>query len=160
MPLPSQTKSLGSLLRRPYQALQAHIYGALPKLGIHDIRVAHSAVLRNIDPEGARITVLAERAGMTKQSMGYLVDALVSSGRLELRPDPSDGRAKLAVLTSSGQQAINVLLQVSADAEEVLAQRLGRDNLATLRTLLDQAGQALDDWQPGQAPQPASPDPR
>ena len=137
-------KSLGSLLRRPYQALQSHIYGSLPGLGLEDIRVAHSAVLRNIDPDGTRITVLAERAGMTKQSMGYLVDDLVSSGYLKLGPDPSDGRAKLAVLTPQGEQAIEVLLRVSANAEKVLARELGKQNLKLLRGLLEQAGEVLD----------------
>jgi MarR family transcriptional regulator, temperature-dependent positive regulator of motility len=35
--------------------------------------LAHTTLLAHLDPDGTRITVLAERAGMTKQSMGQLV---------------------------------------------------------------------------------------
>ncbi|WP_304639544.1 MarR family winged helix-turn-helix transcriptional regulator [Pseudomonas sp.] len=136
-------KSLGSLLRQPYQALQHRLYQALPQHGFADIRAAHSAVLRHIDPEGTRITVLAERAGMTKQSMGYLVDSLVAGGYLNLMPDPADGRAKLAALTQRGTAAIQTLLEESAACERLLAQRIGEEKLAQLRELLEQAGEVL-----------------
>lgn len=141
---PERQRSLGSLLRLPYSALQSRIYGALPAHGYDDLRAAHSAVLRHIDPEGSRITTLAERAGMTKQSMGYLVDSLVGAGYLALGPDPLDGRAKLARLTPRGEGAIEVLLELSAQFERDVAAKLGKTRMAQLRALLEDMARVLE----------------
>lgn len=89
----------------------------LPAHGYDDLRAAHNAVPRHIDPEGSRITTLAEGAGMTKQSMGYLVDSLVGAGYLALGPDPLDGRAKLARVAPRGEGATEVLLELGAQFE-------------------------------------------
>lgn len=140
---PDRENTLGSLLRRPYDALQDHVYRSLLALGFEDVRMAHSAVFRHIDPEGTRITTLAERAGMTKQSMGYLVDALVEAGYVVLQPDPNDGRAKLAVLTRRGAQAVEVLLEQSRQFESALARRIGARKLEQLRALLVEVSDAL-----------------
>ena len=140
---PDRENTLGSLLRRPYDALQDHVYRSLPGLGFEDVRMAHSAVFRHIDPEGTRITTLAERAGMAKQSMGYLVDALVEAGYLVLQPDPSDGRAKLAVLTPRGAQAVAALLEQSRQFEAALAARVGTRKVEQLRALLLEVNDAL-----------------
>ena len=46
-----------------------------------------------------RLTELATLAGMTKQSVGEIVDDLVDLGYVERIPDPADSRAKLICLT-------------------------------------------------------------
>ena len=103
---PDQQRTLGSLLRLPYQELQDAVYGALASHGFADLRTAHSAVFRHLDPDGTRLTTLAERAGMTKQSMAYLVDALTESGYLTTAADPHDGRAVLVRPTEAGRAVV------------------------------------------------------
>src|SRR5262245_23652165 len=61
----------------------------------HPVRTAHAAVFGNIDSEGTRLSTLAERANMTPQAMGELVDDLVAKGYVTREPDPTDRRAKL-----------------------------------------------------------------
>ena len=61
------------------------------------------AVFGNIDSEGTRLTTLADRAAMTAQAMGELVDDLVAKGYLTRVADPSDRRAKLTALTDRGR---------------------------------------------------------
>ena len=56
----------------------------------------------NIDPEGSRLTELAERARMTKQSVGEVATDLEQRGYVERVPDPADGRAKIIRLTERG----------------------------------------------------------
>jgi DNA-binding MarR family transcriptional regulator len=141
---PDRERTLGSLLRLPYHALQARTYAALAEKGFDDLRAAHSAVLRHIEPEGSRVTDLAARAGMTKQSMSYLVDALVEAGYLAIVPDPADGRAKLARLTARGHQAMDALIALSARFERDLARRIGAPRMKQLRGLLEEVAQALD----------------
>lgn len=142
--VPERQRTLGSLLRLPYQALQSRVYSALARRGFDDLRVAHSVVFRHIDPAGSRVTALAERAGMTKQSMAYLVDALGASGYLKSVPDPADGRAKLAVLSARGKRAMTALVELSAQFEADLALRLGEVKLQQLRLLLEEVADSFD----------------
>ncbi|HET6397523.1 MAG TPA: MarR family transcriptional regulator [Pseudoxanthomonas sp.] len=141
---PERQRTLGSLLRQPYRALQDRTYAALAQRGFDDLRAAHSAVFRHIRPEGSRVTELAAQAGMTKQSMSYLVDALVRGGYLHIVPDPADGRAKLARLTLRGEQAMAALIELSLEWERRLARRLGAAKVAQLRELLEETIAAVE----------------
>ena len=92
----------------------------------------------NIDRHGTRLTALAERALMTPQAMGELVDDLAGRGYLERLPDPSDRRAKLIVLTELGHEALQVAFDTIIDLEVELEALLGRDQLLRFRAVLRQ----------------------
>src|SRR6516165_9683186 len=63
--------------------------------GFGDIRPGHRCVFGTIDPEnGSRLTELAERAQLTKQSVGEATSDLERLGYAERVADPGDGRAK------------------------------------------------------------------
>jgi len=94
---------LGVLLRLPLRALLAELNRGMRDAGFTDLRPAHSAVFMGLDSEGTKITDLAERASMTKQSMGALVRYLEEHGYVSTSPHPSDGRAKLVRLTKKGK---------------------------------------------------------
>lgn len=96
----------------------------------------HSAVFAQIDPQGTRLSRLAERANMTPQAMGELVDELEELGYVVRRPDPSDRRAKLVVLTDRGQQCVAAGRATIEGIEERLEDLLGARGRATLRRLL------------------------
>ena len=74
----------------------------LAEAGFDDVRPAHTTVFQHIKAEGSRLSELAERAQITKQSMGYLVDYLEEHRYVERRADPSDRRASLIFLTEWG----------------------------------------------------------
>jgi DNA-binding MarR family transcriptional regulator len=131
-----QRRTLGALLRLPYEALQLEVYGSLAARGYPDIREAHSSVFRTISPDGSRVTTLAERARMTKQSMAYLVESLAGMGYVTIAPAPDDRRAKLVCLTSKGRAVWEALVELSAASEARFAARLGAAKMATLRVLL------------------------
>src|SRR3954447_19618724 len=59
-----------------------------------DIRPTHGCVFRFVRGPGMRLTVLAEMAGMTKQSVGEIVDDLVARGHVTRPPDPGDKRGE------------------------------------------------------------------
>ncbi|WP_163368368.1 MarR family transcriptional regulator, partial [Enterobacter hormaechei] len=48
--------------------------------GYPEMRIAHMATTRHIDLTGTRIADLAVRAGVTKQSMGEMIDQLEAMG--------------------------------------------------------------------------------
>ena len=54
------------------------------------------------------MSVLADRARMTKQSMTELVAHLERHGYVERVPDPADGRAKLVRATGRGREVYAV----------------------------------------------------
>ena len=75
---------------------------------------------------GSRLTDLAERAQITKQSMGNLVDYLEQRGYVERRPDPTDRRAALICLTGRGWDQIRAALSIIATIEHDWARRIGK----------------------------------
>ncbi|MBN8874980.1 MAG: winged helix DNA-binding protein [Rhodospirillales bacterium] len=135
--------TLGALLRLPYGHLQRVVYGGLAARGFPDIREAHSAVFRTITPQGARVSDMAERAGMTKQSMAYLVEALAGAGYVTVTADPDDRRAKRVRLTARGEAVWEALIALSAAAEARLAARIGAAKMASLRALLGELAAAI-----------------
>jgi DNA-binding MarR family transcriptional regulator len=128
--------TLGALLRAPFDALQEFVYRDLGKAGHHDVRPAHGAVLRNISREGSRVTEMAERARITKQSMAELIEYLRARGYVELAPDPSDGRAKLVRLTAQGWKLHGALVRRSREFENECARGIGGEKWRQFRALL------------------------
>jgi DNA-binding MarR family transcriptional regulator len=147
--LTEENRTLGALLRLPYESLASRIYAEARERGFPDIRPAHSSVFRNILPTGSRLTDLAERANMTKQSMAYLVDSLVERDYVTVLPDPSDRRAKLVTVTERGKELQTMLLSISRALEEKAAEKMGRDAMAYLRDLLERLNTAMTEDVPG-----------
>jgi DNA-binding MarR family transcriptional regulator len=102
-----------------------------------DIRVTHGCVFGNIDPEGTRLTELAARARMTKQSVGEVTSDLEQRGYVERVPDPSDGRAKIIRLTERGRAAQALGVGLIDEIEQEWAERFGAERVAVLREALE-----------------------
>jgi DNA-binding MarR family transcriptional regulator len=128
--------NVGILLRGPFQEIVQRIAEGLAEAGFDDIRPAHTAVFQHIEADGSRLSDLAERAQITKQSMGYLVDYLEARGYVERRADPSDRRASLIFLTERGWAEVREALRIIAGIEQEWARRLGRRRMEQLRDLL------------------------
>lgn len=143
--------TLGSLLRLPYERLQEAVYARLAERGFPDVRPAHSTVFRTILPTGSRVSDLAERAQMTKQSMAYLVQSLADLGYVTIGPDPEDGRAKLVTPTTRGQAVWAALIDLSAEVETEAAGIIGPERLAALRATLAELIGALETRRPPKA---------
>jgi DNA-binding MarR family transcriptional regulator len=144
--------NIGILLRAPSQEVVRLVSEGLAEAGFDDIRPAHTVVFQHIKAEGSRLSELAERAQLTKQSMGYLVDHLDQRGYLERRPDPTDRRAALICLTERGWDEIRAALAIIAEIEEEWARRLGKRRMAQLRELLAELGRTTPE-QPAPGPQ-------
>ncbi len=66
------------------------------------IGAAHVHITRHLPREGARLTELAERAGMTKQAMGTLVTQCEAWGMVTRGSDTADARARRITFTPLG----------------------------------------------------------
>ena len=136
-------QTFGSLFREPYQTYLQWLYGRLKEEGFPDIRAAHSTVVRRMSAEGIRVTDLADRAGMTKQSMAYLVEDLIGLGYVSTAPDPTDGRAKLVVTTAKGESLLAASRRLGDIYERHVAKLLGVNDAKKLRTLLEELNHKL-----------------
>src|SRR5258707_3983268 len=147
-PLPGsaghERPNVGILLRVPFQEIVARVSAGLAEAGFDDLRPAHTAVFQHIEADGSRLTDLAERAQITKQSMGYLVDYLERRGYLERRPDPTDRRVALICLTDRGWDQIGAALSIIAAIEHDWATRIGKRRMDELRDVLIELGATAD----------------
>ena len=140
-----QVKTIGVLLRLPFEVLLDRVYSELVTHGFEDVRPANGNVFRYISPDGSRLTELADAVQITKQSMNYLVEYLHDRGYVEMIPDPTDGRAKLIHLTSQGQKVQQMAIQISRQVEAEWAAQLGQRKMTQLRRLLEELSNALGD---------------
>jgi DNA-binding MarR family transcriptional regulator len=129
---------LGGLLQAARDAMLAEFERDLAEAGYGDIRPTHGCVFRFVRGEGTRLTDLALLAGMTKQSVGEVVDDLVEHGYVERVPDPVDRRAKLIRLTDRGAEAQRTGFGLFAKLESRWAKRYGGERLGELRALLEE----------------------
>jgi DNA-binding MarR family transcriptional regulator len=113
------------------------LYGRVEAAGLKDIRPGHGCVFSNIQPDGSRLTELAERACMTKQTVGEVASDLEKLGYVERVPDPADGRAKIIRLTSRGRDAQAIGRGLVDELERDWAERYGEENVAALRQALE-----------------------
>ncbi|WP_034489042.1 MarR family winged helix-turn-helix transcriptional regulator [Actinomadura oligospora] len=130
----------------PIPALLAHakdlsveeLHRRLAEEGFEGIRYRHGSVFRHIDPEGSRLTVLAERSGLTKQALGELVSELEQGGHVERIIDPADRRAKIIRLTDRGRESQIAAARILMDIERSWAAELGQNRVDALRTTLEE----------------------
>jgi DNA-binding MarR family transcriptional regulator len=125
-----------ALLGLAYQALGRRIVDGVNAAGYPN-RPAHSNVMAHIDIDGGtRLTTLAERANMTPQAVGELIDDLERLGYVARAPDADDRRAKRIVLTERGHGSVAAAMATIADLEGNLERLLGADELAILHDQL------------------------
>lgn len=127
----------GRLLLKAMRAFNDQSMTAIRALGHADLSLAHAAVLPHIEVTGTRLTDVAERAGLRKQSVSQLVDELVAAGYVVRRPDPIDKRASLISFTKKGRQFLGHAAGVKRDIEDGLERTLGTASYQELRRLLE-----------------------
>jgi DNA-binding MarR family transcriptional regulator len=130
----------------PAQAVVRHCHRAFAEAGYTELRPAHMSILQHVDhpPGGTRIGELADRAQMTKQSMGQLVADMERGGLVERVPDPTDGRARIVRLTERGWMMHETAGEIVRGLEADWANRIGGQKLDRLRQLLKELIAALD----------------
>jgi DNA-binding MarR family transcriptional regulator len=150
---PEPRLNIGWLFDIPARAVERAVLELLAERGFADIRAAHAKVFETVSGQGARLTDMAERALLTKQSMQYLVDDLERLGYVERLAAPGDRRAKLVRLTARGRQAVLVGREAIAALEENWIERLGEAKMKRLRRLLEELSEEASE-QAGFGPQP------
>jgi len=129
--------NLAVLMREAFVALNDLVLARLAERGHGDVRAAHGAVFQYLDETGTTVSVLAERAQITKQAMAELVHYLEARGYVLRKPDPDDRRAKLVLPTDRGRQIVAIAQDLVPQLEDRIAAVLGAERVAALRADLD-----------------------
>jgi DNA-binding MarR family transcriptional regulator len=98
------------------------------------ISAAHIHITRHLDLEGTRLTDLAEKAGMSKQAMGDLVNQCEAWGLVTREADPLDARARRVQFTAAGLAWLQAFREAVAQAEAEFKREVGPD-VATVVTI-------------------------
>jgi DNA-binding MarR family transcriptional regulator len=129
--------NLAILLREAFIAVNDLVLARLAERGHVEVRAAHSAVFQYLDDTGTTVSLLAERAQMTKQAMAELVQHLEMHRYVERVPDPSDRRAKLVQPTERGREVLAIAQGLVPILERRVTRELSPDRVQALRNDLD-----------------------
>lgn len=91
------------------------------------ISAAHVHITRHLALQGSRLTDLAERAGMSKQAMGDLVDQCEAWGLVTREPHGRDGRVRVVKFTATGLAWLQAFQDAVAQAEAEFRAEVGAD---------------------------------
>lgn len=116
-----------------HRAMEQRILDGLHAAGFDEVTVAQSRLFARVDPAGTRLTDLAERALVTKQTAQVLVNHLEEAGYVERVADPTDARARLIRPAARGRRALRHARRLEQRIEAEWEQHLGADDMAHLR---------------------------
>jgi DNA-binding MarR family transcriptional regulator len=122
------------------------IFEALQRAGFEDLTIAQSRLMMGLDAEGTRLSVLADRAQIAKQTATALVDKLERAGYVERVPDPSDGRARLVRMTARAEAAVPLARAEEDRIEAEWREHLGARRMQQLREALTALREITDPY--------------
>ncbi|MDE3200452.1 MAG: MarR family transcriptional regulator [Acidobacteriota bacterium] len=134
--LPSEHILIGALLRLPAQAIHRRIIADLNATGFSDLRLPHIAVFQYPGPDGENPSILAKRAGMSKQAMNQLLGSLEDFGYLLRTKAPEEGRSRVVRFTQRGRDAYNRISEILRQVEKEWSRELGSAQFTQLKSLL------------------------
>jgi DNA-binding MarR family transcriptional regulator len=138
MQAPEREIPLPGLLQLAHDVFDRELYPRMHAAGYGDLRPGHGCVFGTITPEGERLTVLAERAQLTKQAVGEVVSELEERGYVERVPDPDDRRAKIIRLTKRGEAAWTLGHSYLDEIRQRWSERYGKDRIDTMVGVLQE----------------------
>lgn len=100
-------------------------------------------LLQMIPERGMRITDLAERALVTKQALGQMVNTLESAGLVESITDPSDARVRRVRRTPRGDAVSAELTRAVTSIEQRLRAEVGARRYDTMKQVMRELGRDL-----------------
>ncbi|WP_413195006.1 MarR family winged helix-turn-helix transcriptional regulator [Pararobbsia alpina] len=126
---------IGARLRFCLLRVEQRVGQALASAGFTDIQTAHFKVLRFPPPENERPIDLAQRAGMSKQAMNYLLQQLEELGYLQ-RVSTDESPARLVSLTEKGWKVAELQRATVHEIEREWEQLIGSERFKTFYAVL------------------------
>ena len=142
-PIGEPSPYVGAMLGVVWQWVRDRLYAGVVAAGYDDLNAAHVGLWRYPGLEGLRPSQLADRRGITKQSVNDLLGHLEQQGYLLRVPDSADGRARVIQLTSKGWQLQRAIYAEAGAAQLRIAEILGPRRFAQLHSFLELLAEEL-----------------
>jgi DNA-binding MarR family transcriptional regulator len=130
-------ENLGFLLAKAAQRWNELLSDRFAREGYPEVRPSYGSLLVPLfEQDGLRMSELAARARLSKQTMTTMVRLLERDGLVSREPDPEDGRATLVCLTPRSRAFQAVAEHVLGELDRLVRARLSADDVARLRAML------------------------
>jgi DNA-binding MarR family transcriptional regulator len=128
---------LGFLLAKATQRWNELLHDRFVAAGFAEVRPSYGSILVPLfEEDGLRMSELARRARLSKQTMTTMVPLLERDGLVVRRADPSDGRAALVFLTARGRRLEPVAAAILAELEQQARNLLGAKGVGEVKEAL------------------------
>lgn len=135
---PSGSPPLPVLLSRAEALFLGEFEQRIAESDFADLSLAHSAnVLRFLQGGPQRASQFVGACGVSKQAVSQQIAQLEKRDYISSEPDPADQRARILALTERGAAAQSQVRRIFAEVEESWAERLGAEDAAALRRILE-----------------------
>jgi len=128
---------LGRMLLKLERKFTRLVLDKLAEDGINDITLRHFVVIPYIDDKGVRAIEIAKQVGISKQAVSKLVDELLQKGYLQLKPDPSDGRASLVYMSAKGNQFLTLAIKHTQQVEQEWGALVGEEEFNVMKSSMN-----------------------
>ncbi|WP_251149899.1 MarR family winged helix-turn-helix transcriptional regulator [Cellulosimicrobium sp. Marseille-Q4280] len=146
-PTPGHLEDLGWHLGVLLRAYRATVEEALVDVP-HGTR-GYQVLVSVVQGDQPTQLALAERHGIDRTVMTYLVDDLVAAGLVERQQNPADRRARRIVATALGRRRLAELATQVRDAEDALLRTLSPEERHSFRLLMRRVACDLRDVDAG-----------
>jgi len=124
-----------AVLRLATQLVEG-VQRGVAEAGFDDVRPVHGFAFARLSTGPATTAQLADHLGITKQATSELVQYLVDRGYLTREPDPTDGRARLLVLTDRGHGCTRAAQTAAARTVDSWERRIPPSQVEALHAAL------------------------
>ena len=122
---------LGHWLALALQRFDARVLALMAVNETVPLALSNLASRGSLTTGGLGLTALAQRAGVSKQAMGKLVDQCEAWDLVERQRDPNDARARRVVFTQTGMAWLKAYEEAVTQAQAELRSAVG-DEIATV----------------------------
>ncbi len=136
---------IGAMLRDVWQWVRDQMYAGVVAAGYDDLSAAHVGLWRYPGLEELRPSQVADRVGITKQSVNDLLGHLEQHGYILRVPDLVDGRARVIRLTPKGRRLQQTIYAEAGAAQLRIEEILGPRRFTQLHHSLELLSEQLAD---------------
>jgi DNA-binding MarR family transcriptional regulator len=114
------------LLAGAFRELIDNLHAELDKRGHGQARPVHGFALQAVGPDGATVSELGRRLGISKQAAAKTAAGLEEIGYITRRPSDHDGRAVVLMRTPRGEEMLDLSAAIFEELHQSWVRRLGR----------------------------------
>lgn len=116
------------------------LHSELAQLGHPDARPLHGFALQALGPDGATVSELGRRLGVSKQAAAKTADGLERLGYLRRVPHPTDARAVRLRRTEGGDEMLALNAEILERLRAGWVAHIGAERLEQLQDDLERIG--------------------